>query len=185
MIRCLLNEFSSCHGGLILPEHPISDFGLLNILDLLDFQRVLAVDLSFISQRGIRQIWPPPYFPLPRHITFVYRLLHWTGVILLLTFSLCSVGDLRNMERVLLFLHLFLWFPPNLLHPVKGECVRCCRGSNTVMCTHPVLQQFVCFQLLNDVLLGFLFSVENGYCVLVLVIEEPRFQKCETKLLCI
>lgn len=59
MIRCLLNEFSSCHGGLILPEHPISDFGLLNILDLLDFQRVLAVDLSFISQRGIRQIWPP------------------------------------------------------------------------------------------------------------------------------
>lgn len=127
----------------------------------------------------------PPYFPLPRHITFVYRLLHWTGVILLLTFSLCSVGDLRNMERVLLFLHLFLWFPPNLLHPVKGECVRCCRGSDTVVCTHPVLQQFVCFQLLNDVLLGFLFSVENGYCVLVLVIEEPRFQKCETKLLCI
>lgn len=118
--------FFSSHGALILLAHPVN--GLVNILNLPDFQCVLAPDLSFISWRGIRQIWPPP-LPISssQHFGFSPPSLNCRYF----TFSLFRVVDLKNMERVLLFLRLFLLFSPNISHPVKGECFLCCWGRHT------------------------------------------------------
>lgn len=62
---------------LLLPEHPVNDFRVLNILDLFDFfQRVWALDLSFISHRASSRYDPPLPFSLSHHFTSpVFRLL--------------------------------------------------------------------------------------------------------------